>query len=109
MSTMDLRVLRTHMNAGTAGVPTTWSLIRVSGSEKLAWDDVFSVRDTGLSQRPVGDIAEDGPCLTGHPCHKVPTSLGDAFGKNGMVREKSPESLHGVKKGGRRAAAGRRP
>lgn len=109
MSTMDLRVLRTDMDAGTAGVPTTWSLIRVSGSQKLAWDDVISVRDTGLSQRPVGDIAEDGPCLTGHPCHKVPTSVGDAFGKDGMVREKSPESLHGVRKGGRRAAAGWRP
>lgn len=106
---MDLRVLRTHMNAGTAGVPTTWSLIRVSGSQKLAWDDVISVRDTGLLQRPVRDIAEDRPCLTGHPCHKVPTSVVDAFGKDGMVREKSPESLHGVRKGGRRAATGWRP
>lgn len=97
------------MNAGTAGVPMTWSLIRVSGSQKLAWDDVIRVRDTGLSQRSVGDIAEDGPCLTGHPCHKVPTSVGDAFGKDRMVREKSPKSLHGVRQGGRRAAAGWRP
>lgn len=109
MSTMDLIVLRTYMNAGTAGLLTTRFLIRVSGSQKLAWDDVISVGDTGLSQRPVGDIAEDGPCLTGHPCHKVPTSVGDAFGKDGMVREKSPEPLHGVRKGGRRAAAGWRP
>lgn len=105
MSTMDLRVLRTDMDAGTAGVPTTWSLIPVSGSQKLAWDDVISVRDTGRSQRPVEDV----PCLTGHPCHKVPTSVGDAFGQDGMVTEKSPESLHVVRKGGRRAAVGWRP
>lgn len=89
------------MDAGTAGVPTTWSLIRVSGSQKLAWDYVISVRDTGLSQRPVGDIAEDVFCLTGHPCHEVPTCVGDAFGQDGMVTEKSPESLHVVRKGGR--------
>lgn len=68
------------MNAGTAHVPMTSSLLRVSGPQELTQDDVIIVRGTGLSKRRVGDIAEDVSCLAGSPCDSVPTSVGGAVG-----------------------------
>lgn len=65
MSTIDLRVLRTDMDAGTAGVPCRCTQDMVLDPSvritETGMGDVISVRDTRLSQRPVGDIAEDVP------------------------------------------------